>query len=133
MLILRTKTDDGITTFVFENESDATKAAQYVMKTTAAGFVAKVNSPEDTKGEILQKWDHKHHLYGNKYERSLSYYIRHGRYRDTEWAVIGTKKECDEMAEKTNKNATCWADTTCCVQHLIGPVWQCVHTSPYLD
>lgn len=148
MIILRVKTNDGITTFPFQqimipgttekqaHDAEieaANKAAYYVMKTTAAGFIAEADSIDSTSGKILKKWDHQQHLYGDKYSRRLSYHIRGGAYQDTKWAVLGTEEECNRLAEKTNAEATCWASVTCHVEHLVGPLWQCVYCDPYKD
>ena len=139
MIILRTKTDDGVRTFQFVESSReaeltcANKAAYYIMKTTAAGFIAETDSVDAARGKILQKWDHACILFGTEYRRKLSYSIKYGNYSDTVWAVIGTEKECIRMAEETNAKCTCWASTTCHVEHLCGPLWQCVYTDPYKD
>lgn len=133
MFIVRTKADSGIKTFVFQTYDGAEKAVNWVMKTTAAGFLAEVKAEDSTKGKILREWDRKHRLYADKYTRGLSYNIRSGRYRDTIYAVLGSEEECLAMAKKTNDEITCWASTHCHVEHLVGPLWQCVYTEPYTD
>ena len=148
MIIIRVKTNEGVTTFPFQQVvipgttqkqaydaeiEAANKAARYIQKTTAAGFIAEVDSIDSKNGKILKKWDHRKHLYGDKYSRRLSYNICSGAYRDTEWAVLGTEEDCNKMAEETNSKVTCWADTTCHIEHVVGPLWQCVYNKPYLD
>lgn len=133
MYILRAKTDDNITTFSFQILEAANEAASYVMRTSAAGFIAEVESESSTNGKILKKWDHKRHLYGDRYARKLSYTTQSGAYRDTVWAVLGHEEECRHMADETNAKADCWASTTCHVKHLVGPLWQCVFCDPYKD
>ena len=148
MFILRTKTDDGIKTFVFhqpiipgttakmarEAEFEAAhKASNYIMRTSAAGFIAEVNSPEDTRGALVKKWDHKRRLWKDMYVRQLNYTVDSGRYRDRVWAVLGTEEECRTMADETNAKAECWADIRCHIEHLVGPLWQCVYCDPYKD
>ena len=148
MIILRTKTNDGVKTFLFHQVlipgttpqqahdaelEAANKAAYYVMKTSAAGFIAEAESVDSTSGKILKKWDHRQHLYGDKYSRRLSYHIRGGAYQDTKWAVLGTEEECLRMAEETNAKATCWASVSAHVEHIVGPLWQTVFTDPYKD
>jgi hypothetical protein len=148
MIILKAKTNDGVTTFPFHQVlipgttpqqardaelEAANKAAYYVMKTSAAGFIAEAESVDSASGKILKKWDHRQHLYGDKYSRRLSYHIRGGAYQDTEWAVLGTEEECLRMAEETNAKATCWASVSAHVEHIVGPLWQTVFTDPYKD
>ena len=133
MYIIRTKTDDGIKTFPFQTLEGLKKAAEYVKRTSAAAFSAEVDSETDTKGKLIEKWDHKYRLYGNEYRRALSYDIRSGAYRDDEWGVLGTEMECLEMARKQNAKITCWADTNCHVEHIVGVLWVCVYTRPYTD
>lgn len=147
MIILRVKTNDGITTFPFQQImipgttekqaraaelETANKAAHYIQKTTAAGFIAEAESADSTSGKILKQWDNCW-KYGNKISRRLSYHIRSGAYQDTEWAVLGTEEECCRMAEETNAKATCWASVSAHVEHIVGPLWQTVFTDPYKD
>lgn len=148
MIILKTKTDEGVQVFNFtqvvipgtteEEAAEASieaamKAATYIMKTSAAGFVAEVNSINDTRGKILKAWDHKKRIYGNTYRRELSYNIKYGAYKDHVWAVLGTEENCLEMASQQNKKCQGWYDTSAHVEHLVGSLWQVVYTSPYLD
>lgn len=133
MFIVRTKTDSGINTFSFKTKEGAEQAAGWIMKTSAAGFIAEAESADSMKGKILQNWDHKRRLYADKYSRKLEYDIKYGRYRDTVYAVLGTEDECLKMSEETNAEAVCWASTHCHVEHLVGPLWQCVYTEPYTD
>ena len=148
MIIMKTKTDKGVTTFVFhqvvipgttaeqakhaEHEA-ANKAAGYVMRTSAAGFVAEVDSADSTHGKILKQWDNYKSISDGRKFRTLRYHIQSGAYKDTKWAVLGTEEECLEMATETNSKATCWASVTCHVEHLVGPLWQCVYCDPYKD
>ena len=148
MIIMKTRTDKGITTFVFHQvvipgttaeqakhaEFEAAhKAAKYVMRTSAAGFIAEVDSPDSTCGKILKPWDHYKTMLDGRKIRSLRYHIQGGAYRSSEWAVLGTEEECNKMAEETNAEAKCWADITCHVEHIVGPLWQCVYHDPYKD
>ena len=147
MVILRVKTNDGITTFPFQQVvipgttpkqahaaelEAANKAAYYIKKTTAAGFIAETKSADSTSGKILDQWDNRW-KYGDKVSRRLSYHVRSGAYQDTEWAVLGTEKECLRMAEETNAKATCWASVSARIEHIAGPLWQTVFCDPYKD
>ena len=148
MFILRMLTDDGIQTLVFDqpiipgttakmardaNIEASNKAAQYVMKTSAAGFIAEVESPDDMQGKIVKKWDHKTHLYGDKYARHSSYSIRYGKYRDTVDGYLGTEEWCRNKCDEVNKDCEGWYSKHAHLEHIVGPLWQCVVTSPYLD
>lgn len=147
MIILRVKTNDGITTFPFQQImipgttekqaraaelEAANKAARYIQKTTAAGFIAEAESVDSTSGKILKQWDNCW-SYGDKVSRRLSYHIQSGAYKDTEWAVLGTEEECHRMADETNAKAVCWASVSAHVEHIVGPLWQTVFTDPFKD
>ena len=144
MIILRTKTDTGITTFTFnqivlpgttQHDADladfdaARRAAKVVKRTSAAGFIAWVDSANDTHGRIIEKWDH----IGKMGFRSLTYDIQYGRYKDEIYAVIGTEEFCNTKAENINARCECWADDTAHVEHVAGPVYICVVKRPYTD
>ena len=144
MIIIRTKTDMGITTFPFVQpvipgttekqaksaELEAAKeAVSWIMKTTAAGFMAEVESEDSTSGKILQKWDHCTR-YG---KRDLWYQIKYGAYKDDVSAIFGTEEQCLQMAEEINKKASSWWDTNAHVEHVVGSLWQTVIVHPYTD
>ena len=133
MYIMRIKTKvEGkvrVQTLPFMTEDGAIKAAGYVMKTSAAGFIAKTESLEATTGKIIKKWDH---TSKNGYA-SLHYIIQHGAYKDTISATIGTEEDCLAMAGECNSKCQGWFDRSACVEHLVGPLWQVKFTDPYLD
>lgn len=133
MYILRAMTDDGIKTFPFQTIDGLEKATEYVMRTSAKGFTAEVDSEDAKAGKVIKAWDHKKHLYGNVYRRSLKYDIRSGAYRDDVWGRLGTEEECLAMAKEQNDKITCWADTHCNVEHIVGVLWVCVYTRPFTD
>ena len=144
MIIIRTKTDKGITTFPFVQvvipgttteqakaaELEAAKqAASWIMRTTAAGFMAEVDSEDSTSGKILEKWDHRTR-YG---KRDLWYQIKYGPYKDDTSAVFGTEEQCLQMAEEINKKSSSWWDTNAYAEHVVGSLWQCVIVHPFTD
>lgn len=134
MYILRVKTvnDKGeakIQTLPFNTEDGAIKGAGWVMKTSAAGFIAESESIDSTHGRIIKKWDHT-----SKYGyASLHYTVQSGAYKDTVSATLGTEQDCLAMASECNAKCQGWFDRSARVEHLVGPLWQTVFTDPYLD
>lgn len=133
MLILRMKTDEMVTTFTFQTKEGLEKATKYVKRTSAAGFTAETDSPDSTHGKILEKWDHKHHLYGDRYVRDSSYSIKYGAYKDTEDGYLGTEEWCMRKCEEVNKDYDGWWCRRAHMEHIVGPLWVCVVVDPYLD
>ena len=129
MFILRTKTKDGIQTFPFGTEEGVNKGAEWVMLTTAAGFIADVDDIDSKNGKVLKKWDHST-KFGSS---SLHYTIKCGAYKDTVTATIGTEMDCLALAEQCNEKCEGWWSRSAHVEHLVGPLWQVVYTTPYLD
>ena len=129
MYVLGMKDNAKIQKLPFNTEEGALKAANWVMKTSAAGFVAEVEDVNATHGKILKKWDHTSR-FGYS---SLHYTIQHGAYRDTISATLGTEEDCLAMAEECNSKCQGWFDRSASVEHLVGSLWQVKFTDPYLD
>ena len=129
MYVLRVKDKDGVQTFTFNLEEAVYKAADWVMRTTAAGFIAEVESSDSTHGKILKKWDHS----GKYGHSSLHYTVQSGAYKDRITATLGTETNCLNMAEECNKNCNGWWCRSAHVEHIVGPLWQVVYTDPYTD
>lgn len=129
MFILRVKTKEDVQTFPFETEEGLSEGAEWIMRTTAAGFTAIVDSENSKNGKILKKWDH-----STKFGHSaLHYTIKCGAYKDTVTATIGTEMDCLALAEQCNEKCEGWWCRRAHVEHLVGPLWQVVYTDPYLD
>ena len=149
MIIVRMLTNDGIQNFVFNQPvipgttrqmadaasmEAAKKAASYIRKTSAAGFIAIVENADDKTGKIIDRWDNCgiYGANGNVVVRYNNYTIREGKYRDCIYAYLGTEEWCAEYAKETNKGTAGWG-ARAHIEHIVGPLWQCVVTVPYLD
>lgn len=128
MYILRMKDKNGIQTLPFGTEKGAFDGAAWVMKTTAAGFIAEAEDVNSTHGKILKQWDH-----STKWGSSLHYTVQSGAYKDTITATIGTEMDCLALSEQCNEKCEGWWCRHAHVEHLVGPLWRVVFTDPYLD
>lgn len=126
MIILRAISKGIVKTFVMPSVCAAEMAANHLDHCNVGYFIAECEAVESKRGHIIKQRAE------GRFSR-YAYTSQWGKYKDTICTHIGTKEECDKMAEEINAAATYFGAETADVCNIAGNMYGCDVTKPYLD